>query len=301
MHLLYITFGKDIANHIQAAFSIYSFLTQNNTPDSINIITDEPVFYRHLASVVNIIEVDEAQLQEWRGPHNFLWRIKIKAIAKICAAYPGEPVMYLDTDTVLYRNAADIRNRLDKGHALMHENEGPLSAASSKTEKKMWADVKNNLYGNIKISAQDAMWNAGIVATPNTSNSAEIQLALQICDDMCAAGVPRRLIEQFALSVALQHTYGLFPASKSIAHYWSNKEAWNVAIAKFFMQSYLQQFSLSQIIESLKEMDFSAIPVVMKQTNTNKRLQKKIDYFFPPRDTAFVSNQLKEASPGKHI
>ena len=298
MHLLYITFGKDIANHIQAAFSICSFLTQQSQPASVNIITDEPAFYRHFGARLNVIEIDAKQLDEWKGPHNFLWRIKIKAIANICDSYPGQPVVYLDTDTFLYRHAEHLRSVLEKGHALMHENEGELSKASSKTEKKMWGQVKNKLFGNTKIAAEDAMWNAGIVATPNTKNGTDMQLALQICDDMCAAGVTKRLIEQFALSVALAHTYGLMPASDSIAHYWSNKEDWNAAIANFFMQSYLQNLSLAQTIDALKELDFSGLAVVKKTTNTNKRLQKKIDSVFPARDVFYVPNRLKEAPSG---
>ena len=300
MHLLYITFGKDIANHIQAAFSICSFLTQPGEPASVNVITDEPSFYKHFGARLNVIAVDAGQLDEWKGPHHFLWRIKIKAIAAICDRYTGEPVVYLDTDTFLYRPAHHLQAMLKNGHALMHENEGPLSGASSKTEKKMWAQVKNGQFGNKKISEADAMWNAGIVATPNTQQTADIQLALQICDEMCAAGVTKRLIEQFALSVALQRSYGLLPASENIAHYWSNKESWNTAIAKFFMESYLQNLSLAQTIDAIKEMDFSAIPVVKKTTNTNKRLQKKIDSIFPARDVFFITNRLMDPSPGSN-
>ncbi|MFT3932064.1 MAG: hypothetical protein QM726_00495 [Chitinophagaceae bacterium] len=292
MHLLYITFGKDISNHIQAAFSICSFLTQEPAIDSINIITDEPSFYKKLSDKLNVIETNHQQLEEWKGPHQFFWRIKIKAIAAICARYPNEPVVYLDTDTFLYSSAKQINEALYKGQALMHENEGPLSKAGSKTEKKMWAQVKNKNFGGTTIVETDAMWNAGVVATPNTKDQADIQMALQICDDMCAAGVTLRLIEQFALAVALQRMYGLIPADNNIAHYWSNKEEWNVTISRFFMQCWLQKLSLAETIELLQQMDLSITPVVKQTTNTNKRLQSRIDKIFPARNIKYVSNQL---------
>ena len=76
MNLLYITFGNDPSIHLQAAFSIYSFLAQPGAVDSINIITDNKDFYNHLPSGVKIINVTQNELTEWKGEHQFFWRIK---------------------------------------------------------------------------------------------------------------------------------------------------------------------------------------------------------------------------------
>jgi len=221
-----------------------------------------------------------------------VWRIKIKGLELICDKYPGEPVVYLDTDTFLFRAADDLLSVLSKDHALMHVREGNLSAAGSKREQTMWRQVKNRDFGGIKIHANHAMWNAGVVATPNTRNNEDIQLALSICDAMCAAGVTPYLIEQFSTGVALEHFYGLTAADASIAHYWSNKEAWNVYINTFFMESWLHEFSLQETISRLRQLDLSAVPVMYKTPDTNQRLRKKIDRIFPARDITYVQNEL---------
>ena len=300
MHLLYITFGKEISNHVQAAFSICTFLTQQEWVSSINVLTDEPSYYQHLHSNVNVMELDNDTLRSWRGPHDFFWRIKIKGMALLCKKYNGEPVMYLDTDTFLYRPPMNMIASLSAGKAVMHACEGPLAVAASKTEKRMWNQVKGRSFGKLVIASTQHMWNAGVVATPNTANQADIELALQICDDMCAAGVTRRLIEQFSLSVALDKTYSLTAASECVAHYWSHKDAWNVFISRFFMQAYLQRWSLPQIINAIQELDFSRLPILFIQRNTGLRLHRTINRLFHARQIKYVSNGLKDskAPPG---
>jgi hypothetical protein len=40
MNIVYLVFGEELSNHIQANFSILSMLTQKEEIDSINIVTD---------------------------------------------------------------------------------------------------------------------------------------------------------------------------------------------------------------------------------------------------------------------
>ena len=134
MNLLYLTFGNIPTIHLQTAFSAYSFLNQQQAVDSLNIITDNVDFYKHLSPYVNIIGVTQNELTEWKGEHQFFWRIKIKAIEKICHLYPGEAVLYLDTDTFLFGDANLINQGLASGRAYMHDNEGTLSSKTTKTQ-----------------------------------------------------------------------------------------------------------------------------------------------------------------------
>lgn len=288
MNLLYITFGNNVAVHSQAAFSVYSFLAADEKPDSINIITDAPHYYTHLKEQVRIIAVAEKQLEEWKGPYHFFWRIKIKALQWMCKEYAGQPVIYLDTDTFLYKPVAAIKKQLMEGCALMHEDESALSSAGTKTEKKMWQQVKNRTFAGLVINAQHHMWNAGVVATPNTKEGAECVLALQLCDEMCAAGVTQRLIEQFALCVALQQTYGLQPAHESIAHYWSNKKEWDERTKAFFTEAYTKAYSKAELIKAMRSFDFTQIPIKKRIKNTGRRLHHLVDQLFGVKEEVYV-------------
>ena len=81
-----------------------------------------------------------------------------------------------------------------------------------------------------------------------------IEKTLLICDDMLKANVTRRLIEQYAFSVALSDTTTLLEAQTQIAHYWSNKEEWNKLINDFFIDHYLKKSSKEEVITVLHEM-----------------------------------------------
>jgi len=288
MNLLYLTFGKIPTIHLQTAFSAYSFLAQKEAVDTVNIITDNIGFYQHLQPHVNIIEVTPDELTVWKGEHQFFWRIKIKAIEKACQLYPGESVLYLDTDTYLFGDAAKVNEQLRRGKAFMHEDEGALSAKTTKTQKNMWRQITGKTFGNLLMQPTDHMWNAGVVGTPNTQNGADCRLALAICDEMCRQGVTRYFIEQYSLSIALENIYGLVEAKTSIAHYWSTKEIWTGRIHDFFIEAYFAGWSCETILNKMQNFDTSALPIYQKVKTTNVRLKDWVDKTFGNRNLEYL-------------
>jgi hypothetical protein len=287
MDLLFLTFGPNIKNHYQANFCILSFLSQQEEVNSINVYTDQPDFYKHLHGYINVVFVTEQMLNDWKGTHDFFWRVKIKALEHFITANESSALVYLDSDTFLFKDVKEFKSLL-KAKALMHEEEGKLSRLTSKTEKLMWQQVSNKSFGGITVHANHAMWNAGVVAIPANKNLQAVQLALAICDDMCAANVTRRLIEQFALSLALQETYGLAPAAKWIGHYWSNKEEWNGYISHFFLDSYLKGYTSKQDIDRMSNENYSQLPVRKIEKNTKIRLIRFLNKVFPPKEVSYI-------------
>ncbi len=290
MNLLYITVGKNITIHLQAAFSIYSFLGQQSEIQTINIITDSPDFYNHLKDRVNVVTIDEKTLKEWKGKHDFFWRIKIKGIEMMCNLYADSSVAYLDTDTFLYGQLENINKVLLNKIALMHEKELPLSEGKSKTEKKMWSAVRNVVFAGVKILPTHYMWNAGVVAIPNNKSGKECSLALAICDEMCEQQITRRLIEQFALSVSLSEVYGLEEAKSCIAHYWSNKDEWDEQIFRFFLESYFKGYTPEQNINLIKNYNFTETPVKKRTRSIKRQIAHLADRLFPAKNIAFIND-----------
>lgn len=293
MHLLYITFGTKTVIHSQAAFSIYTFLAQRQPISSITVLTDAPDYYQHLKGRVIIEPVTNTLLQEWRGPYDFFWRIKIKAIELLCQRYAGQPVMYLDTDTFLFKPWTHLEEAFVQNNAFMHMKEGVLSQSKRKTQKKMWQQLVGKSFAGLVIPDTESMWNAGVVGTPNTTNLQECHLALQLCDDMSAAGVTPRLIEQFALSIALNKIYYLQAAEQYIGHYWGNKEGWNNYIAHFLTAAFLKGQTTDQQIEALRTFDYKQIAVYILEKNTANRLHKLVNKMFKPKDIAFIEEKIK--------
>ena len=287
MNILYLVFGENQQNHAQAYFSICSFLGQMDVHDRIYVMTDTPDFYERLKDKIEILTINKTQLDDWQGTHQFFWRAKIKAIEHICSLHPEESVLYLDTDTFLYSDIKKLKSDLQ--NPVMHLNEGALSQLKSKTEKLMWKQVGEKTFGGVQIQSHHAMWNAGVVGIPAHKGLKICQLALDICDDMLIANVTQRLIEQFALGVALSENGNMKSAENYIGHYWSNKEEWSVTIQQFIINSSLKNNSLASDIQDIKQFNFSKIAILKRIPNTQKRLKKIIEKWFPSMEKKFVS------------
>ncbi|MBC3541215.1 hypothetical protein ACFSC6_03915 [Rufibacter sediminis] len=288
MNLLFLTFGPNIKNHYQANFAIMSFLPFQKELDTIYVYTDYPQYYTRLKEHVQVVTITPEQLTAWKGPHDFFWRVKIKAIEQLICQHPDQAVMYVDSDVFLYQSPQELRTLIRSGAAFMHQPEGKLSALKSKTEKRMWQQVKGLRVGALQLHANHVMWNAGVVTLPVQQNLAAVTLALQICDAMCAQQVTPRLIEQFALSVALQETYNLQEAKPWIAHYWGNKDEWNSHISQFFLESHLKGFTVEQDIARLQQFQYKSLALVTRNKKTRARLIQAIDLLFPPKNQTFI-------------
>jgi len=288
MHLIYLVFGTNVRNHFQANFSMLSFLRQSAGLDGITVVTDAPDFYRHLAGHVDIMSVNEATLQDWKGEFDFFWRVKIKALEAVARQHPGVALVYLDSDTFLHGSLPGLHARLSQGQAFMHEHEGALAELRSKTDRRMWAQVGQQEFGGVRLHERHGMWNAGVVGIPAEKAAEAVALALRICDDFSRARVTPRLIEQFAISVALEETYPLHAARPYIGHYWSTKDEWNEHIAAFLLESHLQQRTVAEELAALGAFNFRVAPVKKMLKNTHGRLVQLVDHLFPPKERVYA-------------
>ncbi len=298
MHLLYLTFGPNVQNHVQAAFSILTFLRpeQRTAVSSITVMTDQPAWYAHLADVVTIYPLTPAQLTDWRGPHDFFWRIKICGLQALAAQHPGEALLYLDTDTLLFGDAHELARTLQQGAPLMHQDEGALTAARSKTERLMTRQMAGKTFAGFHLAGHEHQWNAGVVAVPGALAAPTLARALALCDALCDADVTRRLIEQFSLSVALataaeQAQTKLTAADFAIGHYWSTKALWQPKISAFLLESRLKNRSRTQELAALDALDMRDTPIGHHVPNTRQRLEKLARRWFPTTQERYVGDR----------
>lgn len=284
MNIVYLVFGDNYKSYQQAYFSILTMLSEASSEDKVIIITDHKDYFTIFGEKVEVIEIDNDILKEWKGPYNFFWRVKIKALLTVNEKYPNSSIFYLDSDTFLINDFKDIKKQLDQGNNLMHLNEGHLNKIPYKTERVMWKQMKNKDHAGITISSSHCMWNAGVVAISKHDTKC-LSLALALCDSMCKSNVRPRLIEQFSFSVALGEYTKLVAAEKSIGHYWGNKKEWNELISKFIIESSLKSITLEEQINTVKEHINLKVPIVKMQSSTRGKLGKLLDKMFSERIT----------------
>ncbi len=279
MTFLYLTFGSDLQVHQQAVFSAMSLLAKREAI-RIVVMTDAPGYYGLLGDRATLHPLGPEVLDAWKGPHVFFWRIKIRALQTLADLYPGEQLIYLDADTFCFGSLDVLSQRLEGGTQLMHAREGALSELPTRTERKMWKQCAGKIYAGVAIDGDSSMYNAGVVALSPALAGPTLELALRICDEMCAAGVTRRLIEQFALSMALAARGRLAAANDTIGHYWGNKPGWNEVIRNFFIARHLEGRDLDAQIAAAGGVDFGAVPIYRRSSATQRKLRRWVDAAF---------------------
>ena len=287
MNIVYLVFGNKIENYQQAYFSIFTALLHKNDEDKIIVITDDSSLFGFFENKIETIFINQDTIKDWEGPHQFFWRVKIKALQLVAQKYPEDSILYLDSDTFFYKNIEVLRSALQSGQHFMHLDEGKLSQLSSKTEKLMWKQMKGKSYENIIINENVAMWNAGLIGISQKHFEC-LELTLRINDAMCADGVTRRLIEQFAFSLGLNQYSELQPADHIVGHYWGNKKQWNDTISLFLRECFMKKYHFDAVIERIKDMELSKIPIRIKESSTQRKLKNLIDKFYTNQRPVYV-------------
>ena len=287
MNIVYLVFGNNLEHYQQIYFSIFTAMARKKENDRIVVIAEDPSLFNFFEESVEIIEINKEIIKRWEGQYQFFWRVKIKALQLIAEKYPSESVLYLDGDTFFYQDLITVREGMNNGQNFMHLEEGKLSSLSSKTEKLMWKQMQGKEYNHIKIDKNSTMWNAGLIGI-SKHHLDSLQIVLDVNDAMCADDVTRRLIEQFAFSLGLSKNTELKSADHIVGNYWGNKKHWNTIITNFLKESFMKKHDLLQIIENLKEMDLTQNPVWVKESNTERRLEKFLNKFYQNKKTTYI-------------
>ncbi len=275
-------------NYQQVYFSMYTAFAHKNTEDRIIVLAEDASLFRSFQDKIEIVPINRELIKEWEGNYQFFWRVKIKALQLVAEKYPSDSILYLDGDTFFYNSLDSLRDGMKVGQNYMHVEEGKLATLSSKTEKLMWKQMKGKSYFNTKIDSNSTMWNAGLIGI-SPEHFACLELTLGINDEMCADGVTRRLIEQFAFSLGLNRFSALKPAEDIVGHYWGNKAEWNQIISHFLKEIFMKNLSLDEIIDQIRQIDFTKIPVKVKESSTQRKLKKFVDGFYKNRKPLYIS------------
>lgn len=266
---LFLTVGDKQPIHNQVWYAIITLLAHDESNAAIYVVTDNPEYYDWFYPRVQCIPVSAQQLQEWQGPHQFFFRIKIKALQHLAKEVKNN-LVYLDADTVCTRSLSEFENQLRAGNFFMHVPEFRLSSKPTKTVKQMWKVGAHKTFGSFRIDEHSMMWNAGVIGFSHDAMD-YLEAALIACDAMCQAKMRPMFTEQFALSLALQQTGHLREAKHYFRHYWGNKDEWqNTVILPFLQKIHSNAWTLSQAISHLDKTQTYPADQRPKKTFFNK-------------------------------
>jgi hypothetical protein len=277
--------------HCQANFAALSILAHSEAAASrIVIVTDRPEHYRWLGDRISVIPVDDGTITEWRRPHGYFWRVKLRVMQVANERAPGN-LVYLDADVVCRRPLPDFFAALDAGVPFMHKPEYALGSKGG-NGRELWRQTSSRRFGPFTVEADNRMWNAGLVALPAAISRAWLADALECLDAMCGAGVDSAFIEQFSLSRSLDRDGRLRPAEGWFIHYWGNKTAWNALLARFLADAQTQQLSFDEACERFRALPLD-LPVIDARSR-GERLMLSLRKRLFPRDARVASRIAQE-------
>ncbi len=226
--LLYLLYGGKEVYRLEAKFSILSALRYRKDPAdfTITLMTDQPEAFDGWP--VSVLPLSVEVLDAWQGAGGYYHRRKACAI-QAGVALSGKTI-FVDTDTVFFKDPAQLFKRVSDNHFLMDKFE--LS----------WADASRRLGFRKLVTQLDAenkapapwlkLFNSGVCGMTKT-NGHIFEGVICLIDQWAHHGATLLTIEQIAISFML-HGRKVIAANDCINHYFSVKHYHHAMYRVFF-------------------------------------------------------------------
>jgi len=224
-----LAYGADERVYDQASMLLLSLIAHAPEPRELVVVTDHPERFAWLAWDVRVHAVTGEQLSEWRGRDPFSMRQKLE-VARSQVPAQGAFVL-LDADTLVHSDLTPMVDGLAKGALFLHKREFELGYSRRRGNMALWKEISKRTYAGWYFRPGDAMWNSGVIALPVTE-APMLDQAIQLYDAIAEAGIRHFATEQLVLGQVLGRTQRLREAMPWLMHYWGNKKAFDVEIAK---------------------------------------------------------------------
>ena len=234
-HLLYLLYGGNTVYRQEAKFSILSALREQRVPASftITLMTDEPQAFEGWP--VNIIPLTTDILAHWKGANSYTHRRKACAIA--AGVKLAEKTIFVDTDTVFFKDPAMLFERVTDQQYLMDEFEWTWAQAKQRAD---YVSFSNELIAKGKAPDDSLkLYNSGICGIARV-NAGVMDKAIELIDEWTDHYLRLHTIEQIAVSFAMGDAK-VVTANDCIHHYYSKKR-YHHTMNKGFFDKYGEQY-----------------------------------------------------------
>ncbi len=245
--IVYLAYKLDSSKY-QAILSIYTLyhqLAEDNANFQFIIYSDADtsLFTKYLGALPVKCEVlSKENIKRFRGPHDFVFRIKPHVIQACFAKYKSN-LLYLDTDTFFLRNPRKLLESIKPGRTIMNVEE--YDFVDGGVEHLHWfyqrQALKHHTYTvqglPTTIPLSTKMWNAGVIGI-SYADTGLIDEIISL-NDKIYENTQIFIVEQFATSYVLQTYSELHSSEDYIEHYWSKetKNSFDLRIPLFLKEN----------------------------------------------------------------
>lgn len=226
--LIYLFYGKKKAYRQEVKFSILSALARQTGFDkfTIRVFTDSPEEFSGWP--VEVVALDVATLDEWKGPFGYTHRRKACAIAAACQL--ADKTIFIDSDTIFLKDPNLLFDRVGSNKFLVDNFEWTWLKALKRQEYKELAEYLNSMDRSPDSSLK--LYNSGVCGMAR-AHSPVLDSVIELIDEWGPLAANLHTVEQIALSFVLAGKQ-VNLASDCINHYYADKEFFHAMIAVFF-------------------------------------------------------------------
>src|SRR5689334_12853880 len=159
-----LAYGDQPGVYRQSVMLLLSLVAFAPEPYELVVATDRPERYVWFGTRVDIQYLDASLLRSWTGSDPFSMRQKLMLLR---TAWPDAGAIALvDADVLARADLTPFVEGLRTGGLFMHKREYTLSTSSRAGNRKLWAALQRTPLTGYAPSADDAMWNSGVIAAP---------------------------------------------------------------------------------------------------------------------------------------
>jgi hypothetical protein len=260
-----LAYGDSPGVYRQSEMMLVSLVAHAPEPREFVVATDRPECYVWFGTRVEIEYLSRERLDAWRGPNPFSMRQKLELLR---TAWPSKGgIVFVDADVLAVADLVSFTEQLRRGAIFMHKREFVLSRSRRPGNRRLWAQLRA-LPSKISATAEDAMWNSGIIALPHTDRDL-IDGALAMYDDLSVRGIRHFATEQLVESLVFARTGRLTAAEPWFAHYWGNKNGYDAEIARRLADAFIEGMSVKDAAAAYRARPID-LPVEVRPTRANK-------------------------------
>lgn len=230
VHLVTQAYGKDDIR-AQALYAAWSALAFADGLDlALHVYTDDAAYFAPLGAVVDVRLISPEEIRSWRGPHDFVHRLKPLMIRELARRFPSEKLLYVDADVVFTRSIREVFDRIGPARAVLHVREYDIASHPTKQLRRFRRRMRGVTFRGRPVALDHAMWNAGAVGL-DPSHFPLLEEWIAMVDEIYPQW-PYWIHEQYAICQLLQRAGSVSPADDVVLHYWDRKEAAVAAIGR---------------------------------------------------------------------
>ncbi|RMG73373.1 MAG: hypothetical protein D6722_03925 [Bacteroidetes bacterium] len=238
LHVIYLA-HTDPRFLRQARYSILSlmaYLPPFGADYRLTVFTDAPEWFVDLGAEIE--PMDAARIAAFRGPDDFVHRMKIMALKTVMDQYEGAALL-VDSDNLVYADPLPLLAQLQNGHFLLNQIEEHLDQPQSPLGRKYRRFFRQHPQiptpaGPLIVPDDLALWNAGIVGIP-AGKGHLLEQVLAVCDYLYHH-YPKHIAEQVAFNLVLGQNGDILAGEGCFYHWFGHGQAINRLIESVFAQ-----------------------------------------------------------------